>query len=328
MKIKKEFIILALLIAALSTYLYVNKTGRLHYSLPTIPAVAGNSIMKIELHKADRDILLTQKDGIWMISPGDYPADKITIDRIVDTIANFSIDTLISDAGDSVRYDLGKDKKIDVTVSGSKGQLFAFAIGKRASTFRQTFVMIDGDARIFQAQGNFRNDFDLDVQGLRDKNVLPFSTASLSSIELKDNGKAISLKKKAVEDPGKKGPDTQAATGWTDDNDRDVPEAAMNEFFSLLTGLQCESYLDNRSKEDFEDPILSVTLKTGKSATLSLFAKEDQKDGGYPAVSSEQPSPFVLQKFKVELLQKAIREIRGEKSEPQAGVQRPGEQEK
>ena len=325
MKIKKEFILLALIIIALCGYLYVKKANRINYTLPAIPAISKDSIVKIELHKGDQDIVLTKKDGTWQIAPGNYQADTLTVDRIIQAVTNFSLDTLISDASDALRYDLEKDKKIDVKVSGEKGPLFSFAIGKRASTFRQTFVMIDGDSRIFQTQGNLRPDFELGVQDLRNKKVFPSAKGSLTGLEIKENSKVLTLKRK-VKGEGEKSENTPAtpASGWTDDNGKDIPEAVMNEFFAPLTDLQCESYLDNKKKEDFENPLLTITLHadTGihpeTSPTLSIFEKENQKDNSFPAISSEQDSPFVLQKFKVDLLTKAIKELRGEKKDSQS----------
>ena len=93
----------------------------------------------------------------------------------------------------------------------------------------------------------------------------------------------------------------------------------MNEFFSQLSGLQCESYLEGKKKEDFKDPIITLVLQGEKGATLSIFEKSDQKDKANPALSSGNNYPFLLQTYKVEMIRKALKEIRGEKIEAQAG---------
>ena len=324
MKLKKEYIVLAVVIFALAGYLFVKKTNRLHYTLPATPAIAKNSILKLEVQRGDQQTVLTKKGGAWFISPGDYPADAAKMDRIIEAIADFTINTLVSESGDYLRYDLTKDKEIAVKVFGEQGPLFSFAVGKRAATFKHTFVTIAGDRRVFQAQGNFRNDFDLSPQDLRDKNVLPFAKESLTSLEITDGGKTLHLKKKIAEQKGaevKKTADASQATpadGWVDGAGREVSEAAMNELFSQLTGLQCESYLEGKKKEDFKDPVISIALQGEKGATLAIFSKTD-KDTGYPAISSGNDYPFVLQKFKVDLIRKALKEIRAEKNEPQNG---------
>ena len=105
-----------------------------------------------------------------------------------------------------------------------------------------------------------------------------------------------------------------------DGTGREIPEAAMNALFSQLSGLQCESYLEGKKKEDFKDPVLSIALRGEKDGTLAIFMKGDQKDADNPAISSENDYPFVLPKFKVELIRKALKEIHAEPNETQAGT--------
>ena len=323
MKIKKEYVLLSLLIFALAGYLFFKKTNRLHYTLPVSPIIAKNDIVKLVLHKGEKQTILTKKDGAWFVTPGNYPADAEKIDKIIGDINGFSINTLASESGDYLRYDLTEDKRIGVKVFGEKGPLFSFAVGKRATTFKHTFVMIEGDKRVFQTQGNFRSDFEQGPQDLRDKNVLPFvKDGVVVSLEITEGSKILSLKKK-VEGKGaeQKTADEPATTtaGWIDRSGREIPEAAMNELFSQLSGLQCDSYLDGKKKEDFKDPTLSIALHGERSGTLSIFEKNDQKANGTPAISSASSSPFILQKSKIELIRKTLKEIRGEKNETQAG---------
>ena len=326
MNIKKEYILLTVVIFALAGYLSFKKTNQLHYTLPATPIIAKGDIMKLELQKGAQQTVLTKKDGAWFISPGNYPADSEKIDKIIDNINGFTINTLVSESGDYLRYDLTEDKKIIVKVYGGKGPLFTFAVGKRAATFKHTFVMIDGDKRVFQTQGNFRNDFEQGPQDLRDKNILPFEKDTIVSVEISEGSKVLNLKKK-TEGKGaeQKTAEVQAAAPgrWIDSKGREIPEAAMNELFSQLTGLQCDSYLENKKKQDFKDPVISIILRGEKGNTLSIFEKNEQRDTGNPAISSRSSSPFILQKFKVEQVRKVLKELRGEKSETQAGPAGP-----
>jgi hypothetical protein len=327
MKIKKEYILLTVLIAALAGYLSFKKTNQLHYTLPATPIIAKSAIIKVELQKGAQQTVLTKKDGAWFISPGNYPADTEKIDKIISDINGFTINTLASESGDYLRYDLTEDKKIIVKVHGDKGPLFTFAVGKRATTFKHTFVMIDGDKRVFQTQGNFRNDFEQGPQDLRDKNILPFEKDTIASLEISEGGKVLSLKKKA---PAGKGAEQKPAEAqataperWVDSKGREIPEAAINELFSLLTGLQCDSYLEGKKKQDFKDPVISIALRGEKGDTLAIFERSEQKDTGNPAISSRSSSPFILQKLKIEQIRKVLKELRGEKSETQAGPAGP-----
>jgi len=321
MKIKKEYVILAVVIFTLTGYLLVKKSNRLHYTLPKTPTIAANDISKLELKKADQTITLNKKDGSWFIMPGDYPADKEKINRIVKAITGFSINTLISEAGDYLRYDLTNDKKIAVKVFGTNGPLFSFSVGKHAPTFQHTFVTIEGDNKVYLAQGNFRSDFEQSAEDLRDKRVLNFSQNTLTAISITDEGKSFNIKK-AIEkqkDTKEKGASPKTAR-WMDSNGKMIPESAMNDLFSQLTGLQCKSYLQEKKKEEYKDPIIVVTLKGDKDATLSIFAKSDQKATSYPAISSTNAYPFSLEKYKIELIRRAIGKIHIENSQAQTSM--------
>jgi hypothetical protein len=327
MKIKKEFVILTVLIISLAGYLMVKKTDRVQYTLPTTPAITKNSTEKLELNKVSQQVTLTKKEGVWFVFPGDYPADTAKVDKILETLSHFTLDTLVSESGDYQRYDLTEDKKIGVSVFGDKDALFTFSVGKRAPTFKHTFVTVAGDKRIFQAQGNFRNDFDQNVQDLRDKNILPKDT--VTSIEISEGGKILALKKKAaekIEDAQKTNPsdaDTTPHAGWVDGSGGKIPETAIHELLTQLAGLQCDSYLEGKTKEGFKNPILSISLLGETSANLSIFNKTDPNDKGNPGISSSNNYPFLLQSYKIELIRKALGEIRGDGKEVQNGTATP-----
>ncbi len=51
---KKEYIILIVLIIGLSAYLYLKKDNQVHYELPTLPQVDTDRVNHMEIVKADR----------------------------------------------------------------------------------------------------------------------------------------------------------------------------------------------------------------------------------------------------------------------------------
>ena len=53
MKIKKEYVILVVIIVALSLYLILRDRDRTHYQLPTVSKIAGKDISKIEILTPD-----------------------------------------------------------------------------------------------------------------------------------------------------------------------------------------------------------------------------------------------------------------------------------
>ena len=71
-----------------------------------LDAIRNSSFPEDEIQKGEKQTVLIKKDGEWLITPGNYLADKAKMSRILDAIDNFSISALISEAGDYLRYDL------------------------------------------------------------------------------------------------------------------------------------------------------------------------------------------------------------------------------
>jgi len=75
MKIKKEYITLLVLIAALSAYLALRKPDRTQYQIPKVPDMAEADISKIEIDNGSVSIVLNKKDSGWEIATQGYRAD-------------------------------------------------------------------------------------------------------------------------------------------------------------------------------------------------------------------------------------------------------------
>ena len=202
MKIKKEYIILALVIVGLSVYLYMRKEDRNLYELPVLPEVAKVEISKIEISKGKDSIVLNKRDEKWFIAPQDYPVDGKLVDAMLNEFEKLTVTTLVSETGDYQRYDLGEDKKIAVKAWGGDKLLRDFEVGKAASSFRHTFVKLAEDDRVFHARNNFRNAVDKTVDDLRDKSVLSFQTADITEIKVANEKTSLALSRKEVTEEG------------------------------------------------------------------------------------------------------------------------------
>ena len=72
MKVKKEYIILALVIIALSAYLLTRTSDRTQYQLPDVPQVAGKEISKLQITRDKTIIVVHKKDDKWYIAPEEF----------------------------------------------------------------------------------------------------------------------------------------------------------------------------------------------------------------------------------------------------------------
>ncbi|MGD8226798.1 MAG: DUF4340 domain-containing protein [Desulfobacteraceae bacterium] len=305
MKIKKEYLVLSILIIALALYLLFQKADRSHYRLPNIPQVSTSEMTRVEISKPDGKILLEKKEGRWRISPEGYPVDTFKIKGILDTIGTLTLTTLISESKSYERYDLHKQKRISVKAWSGDELKREFDVGKVAPSFSHTFVKIARDERVYHARENFRNKFDQSVENLRDKAVLRFEEEEIRKLDIIRGKDSLSLTRKTLpvevttsqegETQDKEPPRMEPI--WQTPEGKGVDEPKLKRLLATLSRLNCSAYIEGRKKGDFTDPVYSIELQGTKTYSLFLFEKAKKEDKTRPAVSSDNAFPFLLPDF-------------------------------
>ncbi len=312
MKIKKEYIILVLIILALSAYLYMRRTDRTLYELPEIPPVAEKDLTKLEITKGKTNIVLNKKDEKWYIAPAEYPTDADKIKDMLNALADLTLTALVSESKNYNRYDLTDDQRINVKAWQDDNLKLDIDVGKTASSFRHTFVKPSGDERVFHARGNLKNSFDVTVDDLRDKTVLSLKPADIQQISINKEQQSLAFTRTPV--PVEvKAPDAEKSTEatppapklvWQAANGKAVDESALNQLLNAVSNLRCEKFIDDRKKEEFTSPLFTLELKGGQDYNLSIFPKAEENDPNYPAVSSGSDYPFLLAGSQVDRIMK------------------------
>ena len=216
---KKEYLILAVVILALSAYLVFKKDNQQNYTLPAPMKIEKGKINKIVITRKNLAMELAKKGETWVVSDKKFTADMTLVNNMLDVARNLRISALISESKDSIRYELDDDHAIGVKAFKGKNLLLSFKIGKTAPSFNHTFIMLAGDTRIFQADKNFKKDFDASVETLRDKKVMTFKEASIKKITLEKNGVAKTLKSVKAEDDKKEDEDKDKSEDEKEDDD-------------------------------------------------------------------------------------------------------------
>lgn len=308
MKIKKEYVILAGVIIALSLYLAFHKTDETNYQLPDIPDIDTKTISKLLIEKDGSAIELTKKDDGWVIAPQGYAADTNKVKAMLDTLKTFMLTDMISEKGtreNYERYELNDEKKITVSAFDGDTIKLSFDMGKAAPSYRHTFVKLKDDAGVYYAKDNFRSKFDMSLDNLRDKKVLSFDKNGITGISITKAGKDIVFQKNTVpaavtpepekesEKPGE-APAPEPKLVWQDKDGREVDESKVNRLMSSLSNLKCESYMADDKKAALKDPVYTVTFKNTEAHTLSVYAKEDPDATKYPVTSSQSDYAFYI----------------------------------
>lgn len=306
MKVKKETIILVVLIAALSLYLILRNPDKTHYRLPDLPDVPKANISKIEISKTGTSIILKKSGNHWQILPQGYPADMDRINEMLQTIDTLTLTALVSESKNYDRYGLDDDEKITVKAWQEETLLREFDVGKAASSFRHTFVKMDGNHRVYHARQNFRREFDLTVENLRDKTVFSFKPEDIHEIRIVRDRQSMLLtrmqvpvkitaeQKKQSQSPAPSKIETQ----WQGPGGEKVDESILRDMLATLSNLKCEKYIYDKKKTDLTNPVHTLLVKGAQDYTLSIFSKTDKNDNNHPATSSENDSAFELSDWK------------------------------
>jgi hypothetical protein len=317
MKIRKEYIILVAVILALSLYLLLRKQDRTHYKLPEVPPIAQADISKIEIYKKGSAITLIKKDTIWRIAPQGYPADAGKVKGMLDAIEKLALTALVSESRNYTRYDLGVDQKLMVKAWAGDKLKRDFAIGKVAPSHRHTFVRVSEDYRVYHASGNFRGVFDQTVDNIRDKVVLKFDKAEITEIRVSKGEESKIFGRKQVpveikldqEAEASSPPTARTEILWETVEGQKADEAKLDRLLTILSNLRCEKYLDDRRSEDFTEPIYTVQLSGIQEYSLSIFGGLNKDVKAYPAISSANDYPFLLQEQQANDIMKESEEL-------------------
>lgn len=338
MKLKKEYLILLLIIVALSVYLYTRSKDQTHFELPRPAQADSQKINRLLITKNGRSIELNKKDDQWTIGPKAYVADSIKVKNMVKAAAELTITDLISESGNYERYDLNEKQKINVQAFEGNAMVRNFDVGKGAPTNQHTFVLLADNSNVYHARGHLNTTFDHTVDELRDLTVLSFQKNDITSMVLQKGEQSLTIAKKDLTSDEKAEPADQkkqaeqkeekdqtadqenqaeqkeagAKTQWQDPKGQPVDQPTVERLLSDFSKFRCNDYMADDEAEALKKktPTWSLTFKSEKEThTLSVFDQPEADDTTFPALSSSEPYAFTITKSQAETIQKQIEKL-------------------
>ena len=320
MKRQKEYMVLMAVIIILVVVLIIS-TGRnkMSYKLPKLDKIDADDLSRIEINRGDESILLERSQGDWLIMPEEYIADNDKVNDMLDVIRNLTLTELVSDKKNYERYELDKENRIHIKASDKENALREFYIGKVSSTYSHTYVMIADDEKVYHANESFRSTFEQNKSGLRDKSVMKFSAEEITGLALKGEFGTLELKREIIPvSPEKEQEEQETSPGeeeaWLSQDGKKAEKSKIDTLLSKLSGLNCDSFLDEKEKENLKTPVYTITAKGAKDYELRIYEKAEDEEK-YPALSSENDFPFLITKWTAESLMKKPEDILKEKDE-------------
>lgn len=313
--VKREYLILSVVVIVLVLLLIFNKKNRKSYDVPKLDNLKLEDISKFEIRKQSNVLILSRENDKWHIQPQKYLADKKKVEEMLEKVAKLKIDDLVSESKNYLLYELDEENKITVLVYKSDKVIRNYDIGKVSQTRNHTFVKLAGRSEVYHANGDFRDDFDKKIDDLRDKNVLSFVKNDLKEVTLINaSGSQLKLKKEIVMPPvdveagtNKKPEKKEPVTKWTGPKGKEIDEKELDDILDSLEKLDCESFVENKTKDDYKMPVYTFILKGAQEYSLKIYKME--QDDKFPAVSSEREYPFYLAKYLAERVMKKFNEL-------------------
>jgi L-fucose mutarotase/ribose pyranase (RbsD/FucU family) len=313
---KKENLILAVVIAALLIYLGTSKKDKNNYSLPPVEEIKSGQITDIEVTRGKETTQIKKQGDVWVLTDKAYPAEKVKIDNMLKAIEKIQLTALVSENKDFSRYELDDETGIRVVAKGNGSVLRSVDVGKTAPTYNHTFVKLAEDPKVYEAKGDFKPHFEKTVDQLRDKVVLPLKIETVDKMQLTKNQVTKSVHLKQVE-PSKKGEkqkegETTVSTTpekkWEEQSGEAVDKDTMGNLLDTIKALKCTEYASNDSKNIFQKKPVLCQIRIQGEGDLIIYEIEDEK---YPAISTGNNYPFYLSKFDGNNLLKSVDKILG-----------------
>ena len=304
---KKEYLLLVVVIIGLGALLFYQKKGRTNYQLPAL-SVLEKRADRLLIEKADELVDIRLVDGKWVLGTQHYRANTARIEKMVSEVKELKLTALISDKANYQLYELSPDKRLKVTLFKDDQILREIQIGKSSASLRQTYVMLKDDPKVYQALGNLKSNFFTSIADLRDKKVLEIAGEKLAGLDeivldrLEDGEhrllKLVRVKSEPVADDVKSARTETPVISWQQESGVPVATDAVDRLLKNISTLQCESFIEDRQPEAFINPLYRIVIKGGgEEYSLSLLAPEDNK---YPAISSYSQQPFWLPSWRAE----------------------------
>lgn len=309
---KKEYIILIVLIIGLIAYLGLKKDNQVHYELPTIPQVDTTRIDRVEISKADRLVVLNKGENGWTVSDKKFSANPEDIEQMIGTLKAIKLSALVSEAKDLARYELDDTHAVKVKALAGKEAVRSFVIGKTAPSYNHTFIYLDDkDRTVYQANGNFKSQFDKEIADFRDKKVLEFDATRVNKLTLEKQGQIVTLiksqtpettdqekeeiKKNLIE----KKPVPEESI-WKKEDGSVTDQKTISDLLSSLSKLECQAFLDEDKAARLKEiqPSCKILLENDKTFILNLFNKNENQD--VEGSCSYTPYAFTLTSYKAE----------------------------
>ncbi len=307
MKLKKEYVILFLIIAVLVLYISLRKDSRIQYEIPEITELSQDSISGIVIKGSEGEVLLAKENNKWFIGADKYAADTYKVEKMISFLKKPVLMTVVSDSKDYMRYGLDDKTRITVTALSGENPERLVEIGYQADVQNSTFIKLENDHRVYHARDDLRDIFSTNIDDIRDKAVLSFDTDKVGFVQISKDGKEFNFNKKETSSGEE---DKGTAFQWEAGDGKIVDATLMDSLLDDMLKIKCSEYIYKAEEGETGNPVYVIRVNDGNEHVLTVFPK---KEDDYRAESSDNPTPFSLYSWRIDNIIEKFDKMSGEK---------------
>jgi len=293
----RKLLLLAAVAALGAAYALVSVFSRPD-SIKTLALAEKPDSIQIE-PRGGPSLLLAVDGDKWVVGEKKYAADAFAVDALLKAAESVKVLETVSSGGDDERYGLADGGNLVLTAKKGDKVLRRLAVGKTASTSRQTYVRLDGGSSVLLVSDDLNRTFGKKEDELRDRIVLKFETKDL---------KAIGTSGRTNYRLAKSGtPETWKVASPQADIDLKPDADKLDAWLSSLSSISAEGFAPEGPRPEGR-PLGELSFDFGaRRATLTVLSAAGE--GRYLCSSSESPYLFHLSEYVVERCFKPLEDL-------------------
>ena len=277
MKIKKEYILITIIIAVSLLYLTLKKDSGMNYELPELASIGDKPVTAILMVRPEGTIELTKDGENWVVSPEGYRTLNGKAHSLIDALSELTIQDLISPREDYELYELDDKTAVRLTLYSQQEILREVLVGKTSSSGIYTYIRLPEEKGVFSVREDLSS-YLIPREEWLDKQVISFQPDEVKNLSLTGAGKTLKMVKN--ENDGK--------SIWIREGS-ETEETAIPDQLKELSRLTALNFLPEGGTES---PLATLTITTG-SGDQDLMIYEKREDG-YRARSSYGKGDFLI----------------------------------
>jgi hypothetical protein len=285
---KKSTLIVLLVAVALGAAVYyydwtrTPKEDKAEESKPafhfTVPNVTG-----LDITRAGQKFVFEKQSDAWqVVQPIVTAADGPTVEGIVTEIAGANVSRTLTPSGDLSAYGL-KQPAVIASVRLKDGTHHSLQFGDKDFSGSAVYAIVDDAKQVSLIPAGVMETANKPIDDLRDRAVLHFNADDVQAVDVKKSSGEVAL--------------ARQGSNWVLHKPRETP-ASLNAVNAMLEAISLGKFTTVASETPQDlgryglaNPAmtLTLTLKSGKQATLQLGKKEGQE---YDARDPSRPMVF------------------------------------